>query len=197
VSGTVLTAAQWNASVRDNLAETSAAVVTTAGDTTYANAANSMARLAKGNTGNVYRQSSGNAPEWFSLHPVFNGNRSATGSVSSAGTQKVTCTLTIPTSWSTGWTLMAWGAGRFIWNGAGTTGDAELYVAGSGMNPSTEQDVQEATVTGELVTTAFSVVGCDPGRTDVGATVVGLFLVSDAAADYADAWVTAVGFYEQ
>jgi len=197
-ANSILTAAQLNTYIGSggNLQHMCAVVVTTAGDTTYATNSSTMARVAKGNTGDVYRQSAGNAPEWHPMHPVMNGDRSATGGVTSSGTQKITTQLTIPTSWSTGWTCMAWGAGRIIWNGSATTADAELYVAGSAMAPSTEQDVQEATVTGELVTTAFSVIGCDPDRTETGSVQVGLFMVANGAADYADAWVSAIGFYE-
>ena len=181
--------------MRDNLLETSAAVVTTAGDITYANGANSMARLALAPEGNVLRAGA-TAPEWVSMHPQFTGDRSATGSVSSSGTQKVTASLAIPAGWSTGWTCMAWGAGRFIWNGSATTGDAELYVAGAPMAPGTEQDVEEKTTTGTMDTVAFSLIGCDVARSDVGVVSVGLFMVANGAADYADLWVSAIGFYE-
>lgn len=63
VSGNVLTAAIWNASVRDNFAETCVAAVTTAGDITYADGANSMTRVAIG-AANSHLVSTGSAPVW-------------------------------------------------------------------------------------------------------------------------------------
>lgn len=60
----VLTAAELNTHLRDNLNETSAATVTTAGDMTYADAANSMgSRLAIGAAG-TFLASTGSAPVW-------------------------------------------------------------------------------------------------------------------------------------
>lgn len=46
ITGDLLTAALWNAQVRDNMLETAAAKVTTAGDIVYATGANALARLA-------------------------------------------------------------------------------------------------------------------------------------------------------
>lgn len=62
--GQLVTAAFWNAQVRDNMLETSAATVTTAGDLAYADAANSMgSRLAIGAAGTILG-STGSAPVW-------------------------------------------------------------------------------------------------------------------------------------
>ena len=64
VTGETVTAALMNAQVRDNLLETSTAVVTTAGDLVYADAANSMGtRLAIGSAG-TRLVSTGTAPVW-------------------------------------------------------------------------------------------------------------------------------------
>ncbi len=62
-AGNVLTAADLNTHLRDNLNETSAAQVTTAGDITHADAANSMVRLGIGGAGAVLT-SDGNTPTW-------------------------------------------------------------------------------------------------------------------------------------
>ncbi len=65
VAGQPLTAAQMNTYVRDNLNATSAGVVTTAGDLTYATGANALARLAIGTANQTLRTNAGaTAPEW-------------------------------------------------------------------------------------------------------------------------------------
>ena len=64
VTAEVITAAILNTHIRDNLLETSAATVTTAGDLAYADAANSMgSRLAIGAAGSLMA-STGTAPVW-------------------------------------------------------------------------------------------------------------------------------------
>ena len=64
VTGETVTAALMNAHVRDNLLETSAATVTTAGDIAYADAANSMgSRLGIG-ADNTFMVSDGTDPKW-------------------------------------------------------------------------------------------------------------------------------------
>lgn len=63
VSGNVLTAAIWNASVRDNFAETCVAAATTAGDLTYADGTNSMTRLGIGTAGS-HLAATASAPVW-------------------------------------------------------------------------------------------------------------------------------------
>ena len=64
VTGETVTAALMNAHIKDNLLETSAATVTTAGDLVYADAANSMgSRLAIGADG-TFLASTGSAPIW-------------------------------------------------------------------------------------------------------------------------------------
>ncbi len=64
VTGETVTAALMNAHIRDNLLETSAATVTTAGDLVYADAANSMGtRLAIG-AATTHLVSTGSAPVW-------------------------------------------------------------------------------------------------------------------------------------
>lgn len=59
----VLTAADMNTFVRDNMNETSAAAVTTVGDTTYADGSHSMTRLAIGAAGTALA-STGAATVW-------------------------------------------------------------------------------------------------------------------------------------
>ncbi len=64
VTGETVTAALMNAHIKDNLLETSAATVTTAGDIAYADAANSMgSRLGIGAIG-TFLASTGSAPVW-------------------------------------------------------------------------------------------------------------------------------------
>ena len=64
VTGETVTAALMNAHIRDNLLETSAATVTTAGDMVFADAANSMgSRLAIG-AATTHLVSDGSAPVW-------------------------------------------------------------------------------------------------------------------------------------
>ena len=186
-ANSILTAAQLNTYIGSggNLGHMCAVVVTTAGDTTYATNSSTMGRVGKGFTGQVYRQSGGNAPEWFSLTPIMDGARSTTGSFSSVTTQKATVTLAIPTSWSTGWNLMAWGVVRFVWDGTATSGDAELLIGGVSMTPNNEQDI---------VTTAVnpvSVIGHELS-TSTGSVTVGLAVTGNGTGTYADAWVTAL-----
>ncbi len=65
VVGAVLTAAQLNTDLRDNGLLTAPAILTTRGDTLYANAANTPTRLPIGTAGQVYKVNSGaTAPEW-------------------------------------------------------------------------------------------------------------------------------------
>lgn len=59
----VLTAAQLNTNLRDNLNETAPAKVTTAGDLVYATAANALTRRAIGAAGSLLA-SDGSAPQW-------------------------------------------------------------------------------------------------------------------------------------
>ena len=63
-AGAVLTAAELNQHLRDNMLETGAASVTTAGDLAYADAANSLgSRLGIGSVGSLL-VSDGSAPLW-------------------------------------------------------------------------------------------------------------------------------------
>lgn len=91
-TGEVVTAAKMNI-VRGNILETCAATVTTAGDMTYADGANSMGnRLAIGSQNDVL-VSTGSAPVWLSL-----GNASDT-----ASTMTTTSTSYIDlASWTSG-----------------------------------------------------------------------------------------------
>ena len=61
----VVTAAILNTDVRDNLLETAPATVTTAGDLTYATAANALARLAAGTTAQFLRGAT--VPTWSNV----------------------------------------------------------------------------------------------------------------------------------
>ncbi len=63
VTAEVVTAALMNTHIRDNLLETATAKVTTAGDLVHATAANALARLAVGSSGQ-YLISDGTNPTW-------------------------------------------------------------------------------------------------------------------------------------
>ena len=67
-TGDVITAAQWNAllGTTGSLAQTAAAKVTTNGDVTYATAANTLARLGIGSSGQVLSVSGG-IPAWATV----------------------------------------------------------------------------------------------------------------------------------
>lgn len=68
VTGNTLTAAFWNAQVRDNMLETAAATAASAGDIVYADAANSMgSRLAHPGTGRMLV--SGPSNTWVARQP--------------------------------------------------------------------------------------------------------------------------------
>lgn len=113
VTGETVTAALMNTHIRDNLLETSAATVTTAGDLAYADAANSMgSRLAIGPAG--YRLvSSGSAPTWkgqaYDDQVAYFATDTSSGSDtvywgfdtiywdSGSGTQEISVTLTTGT----------------------------------------------------------------------------------------------------
>jgi hypothetical protein len=67
VTGETVTAALMNAHIRDNLLETSAATVTTAGDLAYADAANSMGSRVGIGAANTHLVSTGSAPVWRAI----------------------------------------------------------------------------------------------------------------------------------
>ena len=69
------TAGTLNTHIRDNLLATEAAVITTAGDLAYASAANALARLPRGTSGQ-YLQVAAGVPGWASVvsgHPYISG----------------------------------------------------------------------------------------------------------------------------
>lgn len=89
-TGELVTAALMNAHLRDNLLETSAAAATTAGDLTYADGANSMARLAKGTAYQALRMNLGvTAPEWGSA-PAVRAYNNANLAINSATDTRLT-----------------------------------------------------------------------------------------------------------
>lgn len=83
VTGAVIESA-WGNQNRDNWARSCPGVVTAAGDLTYADVANSMARLPIGTAGQILKVNSGEtAPEWVSLDtgvPSSVGTANAEGS---------------------------------------------------------------------------------------------------------------------
>ena len=100
VAGELVTAALMNTHVRDNLLVTGVAKVTTAGDTTYATAANVVARLAIGAaTGaRLGPNAALNAPEWVGA-PVSATVATSQGTASTSFTDLATAgpTVTITT----------------------------------------------------------------------------------------------------
>ncbi len=89
VTGDVVTAAMWNASLgaTGNMAQTAAAKVTTAGDITYATGANALARLAIGSSAQVLTVTGG-LPAWAT----------AAGGFSLAGSNTTEATMTSATA---------------------------------------------------------------------------------------------------
>ncbi len=67
VTGETVTAALMNAHIRDNLLETSAATVTTAGDIAFADAANSMGSRVGIGAANSHLVSDGSSPVWRTI----------------------------------------------------------------------------------------------------------------------------------
>ena len=64
-TGQIVTAADLNTDIKDNMNTTMAGVVTTAGDIAYATAANALSRLAIGTAGQALVVNAGaTAPEW-------------------------------------------------------------------------------------------------------------------------------------
>ncbi len=94
-TGQTVTAAFWNAQIRDNFLETSAATVTTAGDLVYADAANSMgSRLAIG-AATTHLVSDGSAPVWRAVATDVD-----TGTDTGASTSYVTLAAAAPSDWA-------------------------------------------------------------------------------------------------
>jgi len=186
VANTVLTAAQLNAQVVNNILETAAATAAAAGDLIYADAANSMgSRLAIGAAG-LQLTSSGTVPQWEDRNPRNAIGASTTGSFSSTGTQKATATFTIPDAWSTGYTVLTWGVVRLVWDGTATTADIQPYVAGTAI-ALTEQDIVSTAVVAPV-----SVVGTRNGETATGVITVGLVVKGNGSGSYKDAVIQAL-----
>jgi hypothetical protein len=113
VTGETVTAALLNTHVRDNFLETSAATVTTAGDISYADAANSMgSRIAIGTAGWTF-VSNGTTPTW----------RATDGLVGDA-------TYTAAAAWPTSFTDLSnalWGTGTTVAVSVGTGTQAMVF----------------------------------------------------------------------
>lgn len=114
-TGQVMTSAFWNQQVRDNMLETSAAVVTTAGDIAYADAANSMgAKMGIGSAGGRV-VSTGSIPVWRYTDGMI-GDTTYTGT-------------TPPTAFSN-LNIAAWGTGTAV-TVTVTTGTAAIVYFGA------------------------------------------------------------------
>ena len=69
-TGQIVTAADMNGDIRDNMLETAPAKASAAGDIFYATGANAIAKLTKGTKGQVLQMNAGaTAPEWNSPNP--------------------------------------------------------------------------------------------------------------------------------
>ena len=134
-AGSVLTAAELNTHLRDNLNETCAPTVTTAGDMTYADAANSMGgRLALGAAGE-FMVSDGSAPTWkgfassqqnASAFTFTNGSFLALDAVT-GGTAGSAVSVTATTGTKV---LLMWRA-RFANSSAGAVGFLSYSISGA------------------------------------------------------------------
>src|SRR5574343_24123 len=104
-TGRLVTASDWNAELGStgNMAQTAAAKATTAGDTVYATAANTLARLAIG-AANTVLTSSGSAPQWSS-------SLSLGGSLTTAGALTVNATGSVFSAGTDADTVLAVGSG--------------------------------------------------------------------------------------
>ncbi len=132
-AGNVLTAAELNTHLRDNFNETSAAQVTTAGDVTYADAANSMIRLGIGGAGSVLT-SDGSTPSWDAT--AFDQAFQIAGDVGSPNVNLTTsfvdiATITFqkPFNWGD-YEMAAWGNIAVDGSTAGDTTEVRIEIGG-------------------------------------------------------------------
>lgn len=157
VTGEVVTAAQLNTHLRDNLLETSAATAVAAGDLILANAANSMgSRLAIGSAG-TRLVSTGSSPVW----------RGTGGLI---GDATYTAATPFPTSFQA-LNSATWGSGTQVQVTLATSTDAVVhYGARFVQHPTIGQNVQISyQVTGATTIPASNAWGTadesDPGGT--------------------------------
>lgn len=153
LTGDVITAAQWNAllGTTGSLAQTSAAKVTTAGDIAYATAANTLARLGIGSTGQVLTVTGG-LPAWASLSSSTIKYKTATQVISASTTFVDVITAGSPATMS--FTVAAnevWIAEYWIPLTHSTTGGTKFQITG----PASPTSVD---ITGQYVRTS-SVIG--------------------------------------
>lgn len=122
MTGEIITAAQLNTHLRDNLLATAAGVVTAAGDLVYATAANALARRAIGSSGQVLTVSGG-VPVWASPF----GLTSSTGTLGADAALTVgVYTDLVSLSLAAGtWLLL----GTLTADAAGSAGGAQQYGA--------------------------------------------------------------------
>lgn len=115
VQGQLMTAAFWNAQVKDNMLETSAAAAVAAGDLIYADGVNSMgSRLAIGAAGAIL-VSTGSAPVWRESAGLI-GDTTYTA----AGAFPLTFTDLNSALWSSGTTVavtLTTGSMALVWFG--------------------------------------------------------------------------------
>lgn len=115
VSGAVLTAAQLNTHLSQNMNETAAGKAAAAGDVFYASGVNAVAALSAGTDGSVLvYDTTNNAPAWqpdMTLHVCQHGtNATTSGALSKADyVQHVSDTFTLPDGWVSA-ELSGWGS---------------------------------------------------------------------------------------
>lgn len=152
-TGDLITASIWNTDIVNNLLMTAPAIMTAAGDTLYASAANTPARLGKGTVGQHYRMNpaASNEPSWFTppscrvyttgvtsstgsafTAVIFPNERWDIGSLHAAGTSATSSRITVPANFSGIWEvggIIQWQAGAGGQRWAAIRVDGGTYVA--------------------------------------------------------------------
>lgn len=152
--GQLVTAAQLNTHLRDNMLETAAAKVTTAGDIVYATAANALARLGVGSTGQVLTVASG-LPSWQThAHTNSSANLGADVTINTANTWFDGPSLSL----AAGTWLVIGGATMHQVGAFSATMEARLFDGtssfgpGTAYNPSTGGAVETSVVCSDIIT---------------------------------------------
>lgn len=166
-TGEIITAAILNAHVRDNLLETAPALAGAAGDTFYADAANSITNLAKGTAKQVLSMNDGEtAPEWVTLTAAQANavNRIATGSTSDPNTTQEPYIVTNHANSPGGgvyWHIKTF----FYTNLTGNRGQVAIQYNGTGM------DMYMRRYYVDTWTSWNKVISVEDAVTDIGETI--------------------------
>jgi hypothetical protein len=122
--GAILTAAQLNTHLRDNMLETAVAKVTTAGDLTYATGANTLTRLALGSN-QTFLNSTGSVPRW-SYMSILNASPADKTSVGGLGAYEDWGTQTVRSTAPAGLPIRIWAMCNGYVTGVPATANDEL-----------------------------------------------------------------------